>query len=98
DNQALGYDFWSIVKGSKNVDAAVKFIEFASRDENMQKFTEAYRYGPTLKAVIDKMPPEIAADMPTAPDNMKTYYRIDQQFWIDHSDDYTTRFNAWLQN
>ena len=96
DNQDLGYDFWVVVKGSKMKDAAMKFIAFASEDRNMTEFTKLFRYGPTVKTVINAMPPEIGKDMPTATENMKTYYRVSASFWGDHNDDYTVRFNAWL--
>jgi putative spermidine/putrescine transport system substrate-binding protein len=96
DNQGAGYDFWSVVKGSKRGDLAMKFIAFASQDRTMTEFTKLFRYGPTLKSVVDRMPPEIGRDMPTATANMKTAYRVSASFWADHNDDYTVRFNAWL--
>jgi putative spermidine/putrescine transport system substrate-binding protein len=96
DNQGAGYDFWAIVKGSKMKDAALQFINFASQDRNMTEFTKLFRYGPTVKTVINAMPPEIAKDMPSTPENMKTAYRVSASFWGDHNDDYTVRFNSWL--
>src|SRR5262249_2839597 len=95
-SQGAGYDFWWGGKGSKRVDLGMKFIAFASQDRTMTEFTKLFRYGPTLKSVVDKMPPDIARDMPTATANMKTAYRVSAPFWADHNDDYTVRFNAWL--
>ena len=96
DNQGAGYDYWAIVKGTKKRDLAHRYIEFASQDRNMTEFTKLFRYGPTVNSVIASMPPEIARDMPSTPDNMKTSYRVSAAFWADHNDDYTVRFNAWL--
>jgi putative spermidine/putrescine transport system substrate-binding protein len=81
DNQGAGYDFWSVVKGSKRGDLAMKFIAFASQDRTMTEFTKLFRYGPTLKSVVDRMPPEIARDMPNATANMTTAYRVSASFW-----------------
>ena len=38
-------------------DAALQFINFASADRNMTEFTKLFRYGPTVKTVINAMPP-----------------------------------------
>jgi putative spermidine/putrescine transport system substrate-binding protein len=96
DNQAFDYDYWALVKGGKNTDNAMKLIEFASQDAQMDAFIHKFQYGPTLNSVVAAMPPEIAKNMPSSPANMATAYRVNAAFWSDHLDDYTVRFNAWL--
>jgi putative spermidine/putrescine transport system substrate-binding protein len=96
DHQGYGMDLWAIVKGSRNRTNAEKFIEFASRPEVMAEFSKYIQYGPTVKAAIDKMPPDLAKAMPTAAQNMQTAWKIDARFWGDHQDDLEVRFQAWL--
>lgn len=96
DRAGLGSDVWAIVKGSKNKELAQKFIQFANKPENQAVFSEAILYGPTVKEALAKMPPELAAQMPTASQNMKTSWKIDSRFWSDNMDDFNIRFNAWL--
>jgi putative spermidine/putrescine transport system substrate-binding protein len=96
DRAGLGSDVWSIVKGSKNMELAQKFIQFANQPENQAVFAQEILYGPTVKETLAKMPPELAAQMPTAPQNMKTSWNIDSRFWSDNMDDFNVRFNAWL--
>lgn len=96
DNQAFDYDYWALVKGGRNTENAMKLIEFASQDAQMNAFIRQFSYGPTLNAVVAAMPPDIAKNMPSSPENMATAYRVNAAFWSDHLDDYTVRFNAWL--
>lgn len=96
DRQGYGIDLWAVVKGCKNRDLAIKFIQFASLPENQAEFPKYIQYGPTVKEAIAKMAPELAALMPTAPANMKTAWKIDSRFWSDNMDDFNIRFNAWL--
>ncbi len=48
------------------------------------------------KEAAAKVPEEYAADLPTAKANMKDALALDVDFWIDHSEELTKRFNAWL--
>ncbi len=40
--------------------------------------------------------PAILPDLPSAPDNLKTVFYPDPQFWGDKGDELRERFNAWL--
>ena len=42
------------------------------------------------------MSPDIAKQMPIAPENLKTAWVVNSRFWGDHLDDYEIRFQAWL--
>ena len=96
DRAGLGSDVWAIVKSSKNKILAEKFIQFASLPEHQAVFSQLILFGPTVKAALDKMPPELAAQMPTAPQNSRTSWKVDSRFWSDNMDDFNIRFNAWL--
>ena len=89
-------DHWGIVKGSKSRPNALKFIEFASRPEIMAEFPKYIQYGPPVKAAIDKLSPELAKMMPTAPANLKGAWKVNGRYWADHQDDLELRFQAWL--
>jgi putative spermidine/putrescine transport system substrate-binding protein len=53
-------------------------------------------YGPTLKAAMSKVPAGIQADLPNAPANVKNSFVVSPQFWADHEEELTERFNKWL--
>jgi putative spermidine/putrescine transport system substrate-binding protein len=89
-------DSWVILKGSENKDAAQDFIAFASQAENQAKLPLLVDYGiPNMKAAAT-IPPEVDANLPTNPENMKDAVALNVDFWIDNSEALTARFNAWL--
>jgi putative spermidine/putrescine transport system substrate-binding protein len=40
--------------------------------------------------------PAILPKLPTAPQNSKNAYAVSAQFWADHDEELTERFNKWL--
>jgi putative spermidine/putrescine transport system substrate-binding protein len=95
-NQSLyTIDSWVILKGSPNVAAAYKFLEFAGRAENQAKLPIHIAYGVTNKAATPLIDPKRLADLPTAPDNFQQAIEIDTQFWLENLDKLTERFNKW---
>jgi putative spermidine/putrescine transport system substrate-binding protein len=96
DGQGIDYDWWVIPKGHPAKDAAMKFIAFASRPEVMANQSKYISYGPTLKAVIPLVGADVLPHLPTAPENTKNAYSISGEWWGDHREELTERFNAWI--
>ena len=42
------------------------------------------------------MPPELAKDLPTSAENLEQAIPLDVDFWVDHAEELTERFNAWV--
>jgi putative spermidine/putrescine transport system substrate-binding protein len=96
DHQALDWQGWNIVKGSKNRDEAYKFVAFAGRADRQADQTHYISYGPGNKGAIANVNPEISKDLPTNPDNMKTGFIVNAKFWADNGDSLGERFNVWV--
>jgi putative spermidine/putrescine transport system substrate-binding protein len=95
-NQSLyTVDSWVVLKGSPNVEAAYKFLEFAGKAEHQARLPMHIAYGVTNRAAIPLIDPKRLPDLPTAPDNFKNAIEIDTQFWLEHHDRLTERFNRW---
>ncbi|MGE8356784.1 MAG: extracellular solute-binding protein, partial [Microvirgula sp.] len=88
-------DSWAIPKGSPNKAEAMKFIAFASQPAQQKTYSENIAYGPSNLAAIKLIPPQIAAELPTSPQNLKGALAMDVQFWVDHGEELEDRFNAW---
>ena len=88
-------DSWAIPKGTPKRDEAYKFIKFASQPENQQVFAGEIPYGPTHMKGIAGMDPKIAAELPTAPENLKGALASNTEFWVENGEDLEQRFNAW---
>ncbi|HEY9215846.1 MAG TPA: ABC transporter substrate-binding protein [Ancylobacter sp.] len=89
-------DFWVILKGAENKEKAMDFIAFASQPENMVKLPSLIPYGLPNKVASAKIPPEIAATLPSAAANMTDAISIDAAYWLDNNEELNKRFNTWL--
>jgi len=96
DHQIPDYEFWAIVKGTPNMDAAYKYVSFAGQPKQQAEQANIIPYGPSNKDSMSLVNPDILPHLPTAPDNLKTAFYADQQFWADKADELRERFNAWL--
>ncbi len=96
DGQMPDFDYWVIVKGSKHIDEAYKFLAFASSADVMANQSKYISYGPTNVDAIPMIVPAVLKDLPTAPDNNKTSLALDASYWADHGDELRKRFNTWL--
>ncbi|MFN4143896.1 ABC transporter substrate-binding protein [Aestuariivirga sp.] len=96
DRQAPDYDWWAIPKGTPRLDAAYRFISFASQPKPQAEQTKYISYGPANKDATAEIDPAVLPDLPSAPENMKTVFFADQQFWADKGEELRERFNAWL--
>lgn len=97
DGQAMDFNLWAIPKGSAHVDAATKFIAFATQPEIAATQANYISYAPAVADAIKHVPAEISANLPTSPDNLKgLHFVVDAAFWADHGDDLVQQFNAWL--
>lgn len=88
-------DSWAIPTGTPNRDEAYRFIRFASQAEPQRVFSAEIPYGPTNVSAIGGMDLAIAADLPTAPENLKGALASNTEFWVEHGEDLEQRFNAW---
>ncbi|MEX3950635.1 ABC transporter substrate-binding protein [Paraburkholderia sp. EG287A] len=99
----LTADFWTIPKGAKNRENALKFIEFASRAEPLAALCRAVPYGPPNRRSLDLLPAEIARQLPTHPDNLKLQFKLNAEWWAQRSQGRTNlerntdMWNNWIR-
>ncbi len=96
DNQIIEYDMISIPKDAPHPDLAYKYLAFISQPEVNGRLGEFIPYGPVVTAAAKFVPALTLAKLPTAPEHMKTVLVADVEFWGDHGEDLSRRFNAWL--
>jgi putative spermidine/putrescine transport system substrate-binding protein len=96
DQQGFDWDWWSIPKGTAKLEAAYRFIAFASDPVRMAEQTRYIAYGPANKDALPHVDPSIVPYLPTAEENMKNALILNPQFWREHGDQLRNRFNTWL--
>jgi len=102
DYQVFQLDGWVVPKGTKNKDAVMKFLRFATDTQRLADQAKYISYGPARKssaALVGKhadLGIEMAPHMPTAPANAKNTLLYNIEFWADNRESFDERFNAWL--
>ena len=92
--QLVDYGYWVIPKGHPRADLAHRFITFATRPDRQAEQARHIPYGPLRKAAFDHVDPGLARRLPTAPENLETWLKLDAGFWIEHSEALGQRFDA----
>lgn len=102
DGQVWDLDLWAIPKGAPNMEKAWDFLKFSTATEQLAAQASWISYGPARKSsgpLVGKFndgKTEMAAHMPTHPDNLKNAVQNNFLWWADNQDALNERFNAWL--
>lgn len=96
DRQIWAQEFWAIPKGAPNLDAAKKYISFASRPEQMAVQASKIAYGPARISAAALVGDDMRPFLPTEKSNFTTAIHNDVEFWADHGDAINERFLVWL--
>ena len=96
DKQIWDVTFWTVVKGTKNLQLAMKFVEFSTDTQRLADQARYISYGPARRSSMDKVSDKIKPHLPTAPDNFAESLRNDFRWWADHQKEMDKRFAALL--
>ncbi len=102
DWQVFDLNGWIIPKGTKNLEAVMKFVRYATDTQRLADQAKYISFGPARKSSAPlvskhaKLGIDMKPHMPTDPNNAKTTLLYNYTFWADHQDDFTERFEAWL--
>ena len=102
DAQALNLDGWVVPKGAPNKEEVMKYLHFATDTQRLADQAKYISYGPLRASsapLVGKhadLGVEMAPHMPTSPENMKGAFFFDFEWWADHKDELSERFESWL--
>lgn len=91
------FDFWALPSGVFKKELAEQFVNFASQPQQQKIFAENIAYGPTNRKAVELLAPDVAANLPTAPQNIAHAVGMDVAFWTAHGDALEKRFQAWAK-
>jgi len=86
----------AILKGAKNVDGAVAFLEYHFRPDVLARFAERTGMSPAYPAAADLIRPEYRPLMATAPENAKLQHVLNDEYWQKNLAAIMERWVAWL--
>jgi len=96
DGALYTYEGWTILKGTPNADLMREFIEFCAQGAQQALYTPHVAYGPTNPSAYDHIDAERAKVLPTNPKYLPNMIAVDTDFWGEHKDSASERFEAWL--
>ena len=102
DGQVLDTGYLAILSGAPNLEAARRFVAFASRSSSMASVARHISYGPTrlsaqaLVTTHAETGVDMRPHMPNNPDNMRRALPNDWRWWSDNRDEMDVRFSVWL--
>ena len=102
DGQVYEYDGYVIPKGAPHLEAALKYLTFATTTQALADQAKYISYGPARKSsgplvgLFEDGKTEMGPYMPTAAENLTNALPSSYEFWVDHDTELNERFNAWL--
>ncbi len=102
DGQVLDTGQLGIVAGTRNLEAALELVRFATTAESMAAVGGHIAYSPARRSGLPLVGTHVETGvdmnphMPTHPDNMVRVLQSDWLWWSDHMDEMNERFSAWL--
>ncbi|MGE0238551.1 MAG: ABC transporter substrate-binding protein [Parvibaculaceae bacterium] len=89
-------DAWAVLKGSKNVEAATKFLAKWATPRIGADFMNIYDYGVSNVQSAPLVAADRLAILPSAPENLKNALPLDPDFWVENNDKLNARFQEWV--
>ena len=96
DGNLYSMDYWTIVRGSPNVDKAEKFISFSMRPKQQAVFFNKIAYGWTAKGTGKDISPKMLPNLPTAEGHLDNALLTNVEFWQENGESLEQRFQAWV--
>jgi len=97
DGKVIELDLFGIPKGSLNVEAAKKFIRFASNSNSLANMVEYLPNGPTRKSSLKLVSESVLAQLPNNPANAdKVTITSDAEWWSKNHVMLEEAFDEWI--
>ncbi len=102
DSQILNTSGFGIVEGTRNLEAALRFLDFASTAQSMADLARYIAYSPTRRSAMPLISThaetgvDMKPHMPTTPENAVRALHSDWEWWSDNGEEMNERFSTWL--
>ncbi len=97
DHQIWFYDVWGIPKHGQNSERALDFIKFATSTESLARQANLIPYGPVRRSSMAYVDPAMKKMLPMAEHHLTTAIENDAEWWAEHLEAISRRFERWLE-
>ncbi len=87
--------YWIVPKGAPNAGNAMKLLAWMGQPAPQAAFADAFSIGVPNSKAYALMKPDVAATLPTAPQNVPKELRVDAKWWTDNLDAMNRRWLDW---
>lgn len=92
----LQTQYWAVLKGARNAENAQRFIDFACQPENQAALAKLIPYGPSNRQAFKSIPADLAARLPSSPENRQRAFLQNGKWWADNRAMVSERWTQWL--
>ena len=97
DGRVIELDLFGIPKGSRNKEAAIDFIRFASSSESLANMVGYLPNGPTRRSSLSLISDDVLSQLPNGPAYAdQISINSDAQWWAKNHAALEEAFDAWL--
>lgn len=97
DGAVAEMGFFMIVKGAKNKEQGLKFLQYMVSPEAQAEFHKHISYGPVTPSAWERIPKDKWAILPSSPQNLERSVFVDIDWWVDNEAKMMERWQAFLQ-
>jgi putative spermidine/putrescine transport system substrate-binding protein len=90
--------YFMLVKGAKNRDAAVKFLNHAVSPKAQAEFHKYVAYGPVTAGAWEFIPKDKWSQLPSSPENLAQSMFLNVDWWLENESAMIERYNEMMQN
>lgn len=96
NNSIRHIDYWSIPKGTPNLDTAYEFLNFVNEPERQAGLASGMGISVPNTAALAFVKPEVVPLLSANPENIKTALQSSAPFWLDNYDSLNQRMTALI--
>lgn len=89
--------YFMLVKGAKNRDNAIKFLNHMVSPKAQAEFHKFVAYGPVTPGAWDFIPKDQWAQLPSSPDNLAQTLFLNVDWWLENEPAMIERYNELMQ-
>jgi putative spermidine/putrescine transport system substrate-binding protein len=94
-NSLLTVDSLSVIKGSKNKDAAMKLVNWMTRPDLQAEFARKTTIGPVNQKALESLNEQVKESLPTYHYAKGEMVAVDNDWWAANLDKMEERWNSW---
>lgn len=87
---------YSIFKNARNLDSALKYVDFCLMPDIQARFCERWNAGPTNAKAFASMPKEMLTRIPGSPELAGKGFALDAEWWAANRQAVSNKWSSWV--